>query len=133
VDQHLARHRQADLFLDTYYYNAHTTASDALYMGLPVLTCPGDSFASRVGQSLVTAAGIPELIVTDLQAYEETAVRLAENPEELNAIKQRLTEQTTTCPLFDTARFVKNLEKAYREIWRRYQAGETPRMITIED
>lgn len=134
IPQHLARHFNADLFLDTYYYNAHTTASDALWCGLPVITCPGDSFASRVGQSLVTAAGIPELAVTDFAAYEDTAVRLACNPDELRTLKQRLLKQRPSSPLFDTARFVSNLEQGYLEMWRRYKnEDETDQMITIVD
>jgi predicted O-linked N-acetylglucosamine transferase (SPINDLY family) len=132
VAQHLARHRQADLFLDTHFYNAHTTASDALYMGVPLITCPGESFASRVGQSLVTAAGLPELAVPDFDIYEDTAVRLANNPEELQMIKRYLIAQRTICPLFDISLFTKNLEQAYHKIWQIYQSGETARKIIVE-
>ncbi len=131
VEQHLARHKQADLFLDTYYYNAHTTGSDALWAGLPLLTCPGDSFASRVAQSLLQAVGLPELIAADLQAYEDTAVQLAQDQQRLQALKRRLAANRDSSPLFDTQRFVRNLEKAYLEMWRIYQTGEKPRPIEV--
>lgn len=131
VERHLARHRLADLFLDTYYYNAHTTASDALWAGLPVLTCPGDSFAARVGKSLLHAVGLPELAVADLAAYTETAVRLARNPDELRALKERLAANRQRCPLFDTDRFARDLEKAYLAMWEVHRAGEAPKPIIV--
>lgn len=130
--EHLARHRLADLFLDTYFYNGHTTVSDALWAGLPVLTCPQDSFPSRVGASLLTAVGLPELIMTDLAAYEDKAVALAENPAELQALKNKLGALIPKTPLFDTAGFARQLESAYREMWSIYQAGEAPRPIKVE-
>ncbi len=111
--EHFARHRCADLFLDTLYYNAHTTASDALWSGLPVLTTPGRTFAARVAASLLTAVGLPELIVDDFSEYERTAVALARVPERLAALKAKLEANRKTQPLFDTPRFVRNLEKAY--------------------
>ncbi|HTI85625.1 MAG TPA: tetratricopeptide repeat protein, partial [Alphaproteobacteria bacterium] len=98
---HLARHRLADLFLDTLPYNAHTTASDALWMGLPVLTATGATFAGRVATSLLAAAGLPELAMPSLDAYEDEAVRLARDPAALGAIKMRLAANRTRCPLFD--------------------------------
>ncbi len=131
--EHLARHRLADLFLDTFYYNAHTTASDALWAGLPVLTCAGSTFASRVAASLLCAVGLEELIVHDRGAYERRAVELAADPQSLNAMHARLQDEPAHKPLFDTARFAHNLESAYREMWRRHSGGEKPSMITVEE
>src|SRR6185295_1327081 len=127
--RHLERQRLADLFLDTRYYTSHTTASDALWGGLPVLTCPGDSFASRVTASLLSAAGLPELIVPSFEEYERRAVRLATHPSELQAIRDKWAGQRTTCALFDTRRFVRNLERAYALIWDDYSAGRAPRQL----
>lgn len=121
--EHLARHRHADLFLDTLRVNAHTTASDALWAGVPVLTCPGEAFQSRVAASLLHAVGLAELVVPDVAAYEETAVRLGEGQRrdggagELAALKARLAANRLTCPLFDTERTARNLERAYDALW----------------
>lgn len=133
VADYLARLRLADLFLDTRYCNAHTTASDALWAGVPVLTVAGERFAARVGKSLVTAAGLPELAVPSIEDYEATAMRLATQPGELTALKAKLAAQRDTCPLFDTARFVRHLEQAYRQMWVHYQDGKPPRPIEIRD
>lgn len=111
---HLARQQLADLFLDTLPYNAHTTASDALWAGLPVVTSPGHSFPARVAASILTAAGLPELIAPDLSSYESLALELATNPAKLRAIREKLDRNRKTTPLFDTARFTRNLEDAYR-------------------
>jgi predicted O-linked N-acetylglucosamine transferase (SPINDLY family) len=113
----LARQTCADLFLDTLPYNAHTTASDALWMGLPVLTCSGDTFASRVAGSLLKAANLDELVTTSLEEYEQKALRLANNPIELKRIKKQLEENREKLTLFDTALFTKNLESLYQEMW----------------
>jgi protein O-GlcNAc transferase len=129
--EHLARLRLADLFLDTHLVNAHTTASDALWAGVPLLTCPGGKFAARVAASLLTAVGLPELIAPDLPAYERLAVRLARQPEELRRLRDKLAAQRTTWPLFDTPRFVRNLERAFREMWDVWAAGEAPRSIEV--
>jgi protein O-GlcNAc transferase len=123
---HFARHRLADLFLDTHYYNAHVTACDALWAGLPLISCPGDTFASRVSASLVTAAGLPELVVRDFSEYETLAVRLAKSPEELRGLRQKLAAQRDSCPLFDTPRFVRNLERAFEAMWDNAVAGCPP-------
>jgi predicted O-linked N-acetylglucosamine transferase (SPINDLY family) len=131
--EHLARHRLADLFLDTYVYNAHTTASDALWAGVPLLTCMGETFASRVAASLLTAVGVPELIVANLEEYERRAVRLAEHPEELRPLRERLAANRTTWPLFDTPRFARNLERAYRAMWQLHAAGRPPELIVVAE
>ena len=110
-ENYLARYGAADLFLDTFPFNAGTTANDALFMGLPVLTLSGKPFASRMAGALLTAAKTPELIQTTLADYEEKAVFLAEFPGELKKIKDRLLQEKETGALFDTARFAKNLEK----------------------
>ena len=131
--RHLARQKLADLFLDTRYYTSHTTASDALWGGLPVLTCPGDSFASRVTASLLLAAGLPELIVPGFEDYERRAVHLATHPMELRAIRDKWAAQRTTCALFDTGRFVRNLERAYHLIWEDHLAGTPPRQLFVSE
>ena len=130
---HLARLRLADLFLDTHVYNAHTTAADALWAGLPVLTCPGKTFASRVGASLLEAVELPELIAGDLDHYERLAVRLAGDSGELGRLRGRLADNRGACPLFDTPRFVRNLERGYRAVWAIHEAGEKPRAVDIAD
>jgi len=133
LEEHLARHRQADLFLDTFPYNAHTTASDALWAGLPLLTMKGESFASRVAASLLTAIDLPELITSSQEHYETLAIELATNPAKLKAIKVKLESNRLTTPLFDTPRFTKNLEHAYTKMYERYHAGLPPDNIYIED
>lgn len=131
--RHLARQKLADLFLDTRYYTSHTTGSDALWGGLPVLTCPSDSFASRVTASLLKAADLPELIVPDFAEYERLAVHLATHPKDLKDIRDKWTGQRTTCPLFDTRRFVKNLEQAYRLIWQDWLDNRPPRQLFVRE
>ena len=111
--RHLARQQLADLFLDTLPYNAHTTASDALWVGLPLVTIPGRSFPARVAASILRAAGLAELIADDLAAYEALAMKLARDPAALKAIRDRLTATRDSMALFDTARFTRNLESAY--------------------
>jgi predicted O-linked N-acetylglucosamine transferase (SPINDLY family) len=129
--EHLARHRQADLFLDTFPYNAHTTASDALWTGLPLLTVPGQSFPSRVAASLLEAVGLPELIAPTPDDYERQAIALAHDRPALAVLRQRLEARRPVCPLFDTARFARDLEYAYREMRRRNVAGLQPSEITV--
>lgn len=125
-DFHLARQMTADLFLDTLPVNAHTTASDALWAGLPVLTCLGKTFAGRVAASLNYAVGLPELVTSSLDEYEETALNLALDPERLAAIKARLLHNRRTAPLFDTASFTRDLESAFETMWERSQAALPP-------
>jgi len=124
--EHLARHRLADLFLDTLPYNAHTTTSDALWAGLPVVTCLGAAFAGRVAGSLLRAAGLPELVTTSLAEYEALSLRLARKPEALAAMKAKLVRNRDTCALFDSERFRRHLEAAYATMWERVQRGEAP-------
>jgi protein O-GlcNAc transferase len=126
LDEHLARHSLADLFLDTLPYNAHTTASDALWAGLPVLTCIGSTFPGRVGASLLHAVGMPELITESLEHYEALALRLAQEPALLRSFKLRLAENRDRYPLFDTIRFARHIEAAYLMMWERHQRGEPP-------
>jgi predicted O-linked N-acetylglucosamine transferase (SPINDLY family) len=129
--EHLARHHLADLFLDTLPYNAHTTASDALWAGLPVLTRIGEAFAGRVGASLLTAIGLPELIACTSHEYEGLAIELARNPGRLGAIKDKLKKNGSTAPLFDTVLFTKHIEAAYQAMYDRYQAGLPPDHIMV--
>ena len=128
--QHLARLSQADLFLDTFSINAHTSAADALWAGLPVLTGPGESFAARVAASLVAAAGLPQLACESIRDYEETAVRLAHDPAELRSLRQVLAARERL-PLFDTPRFVRDLESAFATMWKRYLAGQPPAHFAV--
>ncbi len=131
LSDHLARYRLADLFLDTLPYNAHTTASDALWAGVPVLTCLGQTFAARVAASLLNTVALPELITTSLEAYEQTAIDFAAKPEKLATIKRKLAENRLTTPLFDTTLFTKHMEAAYTAMVERYQAGGPAKHIDI--
>jgi predicted O-linked N-acetylglucosamine transferase (SPINDLY family) len=124
MEEHLARQRLADLFLDTLPYNAHVTASDALWTGLPVLTRLGQTFAGRVAASLLTAAGLPELITHSWEDYEALALALARDPMRLADIKARLARNRSTCALFDTDRYRRRIEAAYITMWERAQRGE---------
>ena len=110
ITEHLARHKLADLFIDTLPCNAHTTASDALWAGLPVLTCMGESFASRVAASLLNAIEMPELITNSIQEYEELAVALGKDPQRVVALKQKLENNKLTTPLFDSNLFTSKFE-----------------------
>jgi predicted O-linked N-acetylglucosamine transferase (SPINDLY family) len=123
VEDHLARYRQADLFLDTYPYNAHTTAADALMAGLPVLTCMGNAFPARVAGSLLYTMNLPELVTHSLTHYETVALRLAQTPRELDMLRQRVRDQRTASALFDTAGFCRQLEAACTAMWRASQLG----------
>ena len=131
-EAYLAHLAAADLFLDTLPYNAGTTASDALWMGVPVLTQPGRSFAARVAASLLHAVGLPELVAAGRVAYVATAIRLAREPGALAAVQQRLAGRDVS-PLFDTPRFTRHLEAAYVEALRLAQAGEAPRDLVVPD
>jgi protein O-GlcNAc transferase len=131
LPEHLARHRRADLFLDTLPINAHTTTSDALWAGLPVLTCAGNTFAGRVAGSLLKAAHLPELIVMSSAEYETLALQLAQQPEKLAAIRRKLEQTRLQMPLFDIEMFTRNLEKSYQTMWDIWQAGENPRAFSI--
>jgi predicted O-linked N-acetylglucosamine transferase (SPINDLY family) len=123
LPEHLARHRVADLFLDTLPYNAHTTASDALWAGLPVLTQLGETFAGRVAASLLSAIDLPELITSSPAQYEALAIDLATDPQRLARLKERLAQNRLSTPLFDTRRFTQHLEDAFTIIHTRHQAG----------
>ena len=129
---HLARHRHADLFLDTAPYNAHTTASDALWVGLPVLTRMGETFAGRVAASILSSLDVPELITSSVQDYEATAIALAKDPVRLAGIRDRVNRQRDTSPLFDAPRFTRQLEAAYRAILQRRLDGLPPDHISVD-
>ena len=129
--EHLARHQLADLFIDAFPCNAHTTASDALWAGLPVLTLMGNAFASRVAASLLNAIELPELITSTPQAYEALAIEIAKNPAKLAALKQKLASNRLTTPLFDTPQFTKDLERAYVQIYERYQDDLSPEHLFV--
>ena len=130
-EDHLARFGLADLFLDTLPYNAHTTASDALWTGVPVVTCMGEAFAGRVAASLLKAAGLPELVAGTLEEYRALALELGHDRAALRRLKDKLALALSAAPLFDTARFTHHLEAAYGRMWRRRQQGEAPAGFTI--
>jgi predicted O-linked N-acetylglucosamine transferase (SPINDLY family) len=129
--QHLARLKLADLSLDGLPYNAHTTASDSLWAGVPILTCTGTTWPGRVCASLLLAMEMPELVTDSEAAFEALAVRLAQNPDELAALRVKLVRNRTTTALFDTARFTVNMEAAYRQMWARHQRGEKPESFRV--
>jgi protein O-GlcNAc transferase len=131
--QHLARQRLADLFLDTFPCGAHTTTSDALWGGLPLLTYPGRGFASRVAGSLLQAARVPELIATSPEHYDYLALSLARDPHALAALRSKLASASKYAPIFDSPRFCRSLEAAYRAMWGRYASGLPCRAFSIDE
>jgi predicted O-linked N-acetylglucosamine transferase (SPINDLY family) len=131
LEDHLARQRNADLFLDTLPYNAQTTAVDALWAGLPVLTCLGGAFSGRVAASALTAIGLPELVAGSLEEYEALAESLVRDPERLRGIKTTLARNRLTHPLFDAARYTRHLEAAFEQMWELHRRGERPRHFAV--
>lgn len=131
LEQHLARHALADLFLDTLPYNAHTTASDALWAGLPILTQTGTTFAGRVTTSLLKALDLPELITDTAAAYEDLAVQLAQDRAQLRALRDKLGQHRRQAPLFDCARFTRHLEAAFERMVQRQRAGLIPAALDL--
>lgn len=131
IPEHLARHRLADLFLDSLPCNAHTTASDALWAGLPVLTCPGETFSGRVAASLLRAMNLSELVAGDLQAYEAAALAFARDKSLLVPIRQKISEQRLSSPLFDSGRYARNLERAYEMMFKIHQSGDQTRPFVV--
>ena len=131
TEDHLPRQRLADLFIDTLPYNAHTTASDALWAGLPVLTCRGNSFVGRVAASMLAAVGLPELVTADLAGYEALALRLATDASLLGDFRRRLAQNRGTCPLFDTDLFRRHIEAAYTTMWELQRRGERPHSFSV--
>ena len=132
MPKHLARHRLADLFLDNLPVNAHTAASDALWAGLPVLTCMGESFVGRVAASLLSAVGLPELVTRSLDEYEALALKLATDPALIASLRQKLDRNRKTCPLFDTDRLRHDIERAYITMWEITRRGEPPRSFVVD-
>jgi predicted O-linked N-acetylglucosamine transferase (SPINDLY family) len=130
--EYLGLFRAADLFLDSRPYNAHTTASDALWAGLPVITCPGDTFASRVAGSLLQTLGLPELVCASLDDYRRLAVELATDRERAEGLRRRLARQTRESPLYDTARLTRHMESAYEFMFNNYAAGRPPAHHRVE-
>jgi protein O-GlcNAc transferase len=130
--EHLGRHQHADLFLDTLPCNAHTTASDALWAGLPVVTCSGDTFAGRVAGSLLIAIGMLELVTKSLEEYEQAALALARSPQRLTALRQKLQNNRDASALFDLPKLTGNIEAAYARMWQTWLAGRQPAAFSIE-
>jgi predicted SAM-dependent methyltransferase len=131
VEDHLARYRLADLFLDTTPYNAHTTAADALMAGLPVITYMGHAFPGRVASGLVNAIGLPELVTHSLEEYQQLAIELANDQNKLAALKDKLQHNKKTYPLFNTRQFCRDVEEAWTTMWRRYQNGKAPASFMV--
>ena len=131
MEEHLARHKLADIFLDTFAFNAHTTATEALWAGLPVVTKLGKGFAARVAGSLLTAIDMPELITDTEEEYEKLILELATNPEQLASIKQKLANNLSSKPLFNTELFTKHLEDGYRQAYQHYFHGKKPKPIYV--
>jgi predicted O-linked N-acetylglucosamine transferase (SPINDLY family) len=129
--EYLARFRAADLFLDTFPFNGGTTVSDALWMGLPVVTLSGETFASRMAGSLLHAAGLPQLATDSFPAYQQLAVELARDRLRLAAMRTKLDAERATSPLFDTARFCRHIEAAYVTMYERHRRGETPASFAV--
>jgi protein O-GlcNAc transferase len=129
--EHLARQKAADLYLDTLFYNGHSTVADVLSLGVPAVSVHGERFAARVGASLLHAVALDDLIARTPEDYEKTALRLATDPAALAAVRQRLTAAKQTSPAFDPARFVGHLERAYRMMWEAYLAGRPPQPFTV--
>jgi len=132
MSKHLARHRLADLFLDNLPVNAHTAASDALWVGLPVLTCMGETFVGRVAASLLSAVGLPELVTRSLDEYEAVALKLATDPGLIASLRKKLAGNRETSPLFDTDRTRRHIERAYVTMWDIAQRGESPRSFAVD-
>lgn len=133
LEDHLGRLALADLALDTIPYNGHTTTSDALWAGLPVLTCPGETFASRVAASILNAANVPELIASSLKEYKQRAIAMATDPGQIGHLKQKISLNRNTCPLYDSVRMTRNLERIYFEMYENWISGNEPKPIRIFD
>jgi predicted O-linked N-acetylglucosamine transferase (SPINDLY family) len=133
MDEHLSRQRLADLFVDTFSFNAHTTASEALWAGLPVVTKIGEGFAARVAGSLLNAVGLPELVTETKQDYEALILELATNPEKLAKIKAKLATNRLTHPLFNTELYTKHLENGYQQAYQNYFDGHLPQTIIVQE
>jgi predicted O-linked N-acetylglucosamine transferase (SPINDLY family) len=132
LEPHLARHRLADLSLDTLPYNAHTTATDALWAGLPLNTCKGQAFAGRVAASVLGAIGLPELVTHNLDEYEALALRLAQDGALLREMREKLQRNRLTQPLFDTDRYRRHIEAAYTKMWDLWQQNERPQSFRVQ-
>ena len=129
---HLARHQLADLFLDTLPYNGHSTVSDALWSGVPVLTCVGRTFAGRVAASLLHSTGLPELVTSTIGEYEALAINLATSQDLLKSTRSRLASNRLSCPLFDTGSFARHIKSAYMTMWDLWLRGEKPRSFNVD-
>ena len=132
MDEHLARHKLADLFIDTFAFNAHSTATEALWAGLPIVTKTGQGFAARVAGSLLNAVGLPELVTESEEAYEALALELATNPEHLADIKVKLEANRLTQPLFNTKQYTNHLENGYQQVYQNYLDGKPPQTTNVQ-
>ena len=130
--EHLTRHRLADLFVDTFAFNAHTTATEALWAGLPVVTKTGQGFAARVAGSLLNSVGLPELITKNEHHYEMLILELVTNPSKLSKIRKKLAANLLEQPLFDTEQYTKHIEDGYQQAYQNYFEGNPPKTITVK-
>jgi predicted O-linked N-acetylglucosamine transferase (SPINDLY family) len=130
---YLAQYHLADLFLDTIPFNGGTTVSDALWCGLPIVTCSGEAFAARMAGSLLNAAGLPEMVTANLVDYEALALKLARDPALLAAVRAKLVRNRDTCPLFNSKRFTRHIEAAYTTMWKIWQRGEAPKNFIVDE
>jgi predicted O-linked N-acetylglucosamine transferase (SPINDLY family) len=133
TEAYVARLRLADLYLDTLNWNTHTQGVDALWSGVPIITCPGEHWVSRLASGLLRAVGLADCIVDNLDAYEALACELATQPDKLAELKARLARNRDTHPLFDIERLVRNLDAAYLEMWHRHQSGAAPRGFDVQE
>lgn len=131
-DKHLRRLQLSDLFLDTYIVGAHTTASDSLWAGVPILTCTGNRFVSRVCTSLLLTQGLTELVTQELEEYQQKAIDYGQHPEKIVKLKQKIADSNKTKPLFKTEAYAKDLTKVFRLVWKRYCEGTSPEIIDIK-
>lgn len=132
IDEHLARYKLADLFIDTFNYNAHTTATEALWAGLPVVTKLGQGFSARVAGSLLHAIGIPELVTENEKTYEKPIIDLAHDQERLSIIREKLATNRQSKPLFNTEGYTKYLEDGYRQAYQCALEGKEPQTIIVK-
>ena len=133
MDEHLARHKLADLFLDTFVFNAHTTATEALWAGLPVVTKLGEGFAARVAGSLLKAVGLPELVTESEEEYEALILELAIKKHKLAKIKKKLERNRLSMSLFDTEKYTKHLEDGFQQAYKRYFDRKKPTHIFVDE
>jgi len=132
-NDHIPQKAVCDLYLDSHWYNGHSTTGDMLYAGVPMITYPGESIAGRAAASFALSVGFPEMIVYSWDEYIERALYYINNPDRLKGLRKRLEKSRYVMPLFDSKRWVRNLERGFKEMWKIYSRGEKPRHIQVID